>query len=122
MIWLGIQVWRGAGKGGLVAPPPQRVHFWRGLLVALSNPKTAAFFTAFLPQFVDPTLSPDLQLTVMCAVTVLMAATTDTGWAIASGLGRGWFMNPVRARVLGRLSGAALIGGGLWLSLQRRPL
>jgi threonine/homoserine/homoserine lactone efflux protein len=97
------------------------VHFSRGFLVALSNPKTAAFFTAFLPQFVDPTLSADFQLAVMCAVSVLMAAITDSGWAIAAGLGRTWFMKPARAKLLGRVSGAVLIGGGLWLSLQRRP-
>lgn len=120
LIWLGIQVWRSAGKTS-AAPVPGQVHFWRGFLVALSNPKTAAFFTAFLPQFIDKTLPPDFQLTVMCAVSVLMAAMTDTGWAIASGLGRAWFMKPARAKLLGRLSGSMLIGGGIWLSLTRRP-
>jgi threonine/homoserine/homoserine lactone efflux protein len=120
LIWIGIQAWRGAGKSDRIAPP-QRVHFSRGFLVALSNPKTAAFFTAFLPQFVDPTLSADFQLAVMCAVSVLMAAITDSGWAIAAGLGRTWFMKPERAKLLGRLSGVVLIGGGIWLSLQRRP-
>lgn len=120
LIWLGIQVWRSAGKTE-AAPLPGQVHFWRGFLVALSNPKTAAFFTAFLPQFIDKTLPPDFQLTVMCAVSVLMAAVTDTGWAIASGFGRAWFMKPARAKLLGRLSGSMLIGGGIWLSLTRRP-
>jgi len=43
------------------------------------------------------------------------------GWAIAAGLGRAWFMTAWRAKLLGRLSGAALIGGGVWLSLARRP-
>lgn len=120
LIWLGIQVWRSAGKAE-AAPVPGQVHFWRGFLVALSNPKTAAFFTAFLPQFIDKTLPPDFQLTVMCAVSVLMAVVTDTGWAIASGVGRAWFMKPARAKLLGRLSGSMLIGGGIWLSLTRRP-
>ena len=121
LIWIGIQAWRGAGKDDQIAPPPQRVHVSRGFLVAVSNPKTAAFFTAFLPQFVDPTLSADFQFAVMCAVSVLMAAITDSGWAIAAGLGRAWFMKPARAKLIGRLSGAVLIGGGMWLSLQRRP-
>jgi hypothetical protein len=30
-------------------------------------------------------------------------------------------MTTWRAKLLGRLSGVALIGGGLWLSLARRP-
>jgi threonine/homoserine/homoserine lactone efflux protein len=97
------------------------VHFWRGFLVALSNPKTLAFFTAFLPQFVDPARPVAYQLVVMCVVSVLLAALTDSCWAIASGLGRGWFLRPARAKLLGRASALTLIGGGLWLSLARRP-
>jgi homoserine/homoserine lactone efflux protein len=121
LVWLGVQAWRNAGREAELPPPPGRVHFWRGFLVALSNPKTIAFFTAFLPQFVDPSLPAETQLAIMCAVSVLMAAVTDTGWAIAAGLGRAWFMKPARARLLGRASGAVLIGGGIWLSLTRRP-
>jgi homoserine/homoserine lactone efflux protein len=91
------------------------------VLVALSNPKTIVFFTAFLPQFIDPNLPAGRQLAAMCIVSVLLAATTDCTWAVASGLGRAWFMKPARARWLGRLSGSVLIGGGIWLSLARRP-
>lgn len=120
LIWLGIQAWRHAGRVNPVAVGGG-VQFLRGFLVALSNPKTIAFFTAFLPQFVDPTRPATLQLTVMCAVTVVLAGVSDTGWAIASGLGQAWFMRPGRAKFLGRLSGVTLMGGGLWLSLARRP-
>ena len=121
LIWLGIQAWRSAGRNGGVPPPRGHVHFWRGFVVALSNPKTIAFFTAFLPQFVDPSLPAGRQLAVMCVVSVVMAVFTDCGWAVAAGLGRAWFMTAWRAKLLNRLSGAALIGGGVWLSLARRP-
>jgi threonine/homoserine/homoserine lactone efflux protein len=120
LIWLGVRAWRSAGR----APPllaGNQVHFWRGLLVALSNPKTLAFFTAFLPQFVDPARPAGYQLTVMCAVSVLLAALSDSCWAIAAGLGRAWFMRPARARLLVRASALTLIAGGVWLSLARRP-
>jgi homoserine/homoserine lactone efflux protein len=120
LIWLGIQAWRHAGQVA-EAPPQSRVHFWRGIFVALTNPKTIAFFTAFLPQFVDPSLPADRQLFVMCATSILIAFIFDSCWATASGLGRAWFMKPSRAKLLGRLSGAVLIGGGIWLSLARRP-
>ena len=121
LIWLGIQAWRHAGADGTAAAPGRHVHFWRGFVVALSNPKTIAFFTAFLPQFVDPSLPAGRQLAVMCAVSVALAAITDSGWGVAAGLGRAWFMQSWRAKLLGRLSGLALISGGLWLSLARRP-
>ena len=121
LIWLGIQAWRGAGRGA-PAPPNERVYFWRGIVVALSNPKTIAFFTAFLPQFVDPSLPAAPQLALMCLASVLLAVLGDCGWAILGGLGRVWLMQPARARLLGRVCGLTLIGGGIWLSLARRPV
>lgn len=120
LVWLGFKAWRSAGT-----PDPNttrdQVHFWRGFLVALSNPKTIAFFTAFLPQFIDPALPAADQLAVMCVVSVVLAAVSDSCWAVAAGLGRAWFMKPARAQFLARASAITLIGGGIWLSLARRP-
>jgi threonine/homoserine/homoserine lactone efflux protein len=120
LVWLGVRAWRRAAAPQQLCIP-RHVHFRQGLMVALSNPKTIAFFSAFLPQFVDPALPAGRQLAVMCAVTVLLAAVSDSCWAIAAGLGRAWFMRPQRARLLARASAVALIGGGIWLSLARRP-
>ena len=120
LIWLGVRAWRRAGRPRQLTSG-NHVHFWQGFLVALSNPKTLAFFTAFLPQFVDPARPAARQLAVMCIVTVLLAAISDSCWAVASGFGKAWFANPARAQLLGRVSGLTLIGGGIWLSLARRP-
>jgi homoserine/homoserine lactone efflux protein len=119
LIWLGVRAWRSAGRPAALSG--NQLHFWRGFLVALSNPKTIAFCTAFLPQFVDPTRPAGRQLALMCVVSVLLASLSDSCWAVAAGLGRAWFVSPRRARLLGRASGLTLIGGGLWLSLARRP-
>jgi homoserine/homoserine lactone efflux protein len=93
-------------------------HLFAGFL--LITLLLIAFFTAFLPQFIDPTRPVAFQLTVMCAVSLLLAALSDSCWAIASGLGRAWLMRPARARLLTRASALTLIGGGIWLSLVRR--
>src|SRR5207302_3900660 len=82
LVWLGVNAWRGAG-GAERIPPPDQVHFLRGFLVAISNPKTIAFFTAFLPQFVDARLPVGPQLAAMCAASVSIAACTDSCWAVA---------------------------------------
>ena len=119
LIWLGIKAWRHAGETK-PAETSGRINFTRGFLVALSNPKTIAFFTAFLPQFVDPKLAVTTQLIVMCVVTVLLAALSNSALAIVSGIGRAWFMRPDRTRLLGRVSDAVLVGGGVWLLLARR--
>lgn len=120
LIWLGIQAWRSGEQQQDMPETPERVHFIRGFWVAIFNPKTIAFFTAFLPQFVDPTLPAEFQLFVMCIVFVAMASILDAGWGVAAGLGRAWFMAPSRAKILARVSGTALIGGGLWLAFARR--
>jgi homoserine/homoserine lactone efflux protein len=121
LVFLGIQAWRHAGDTSGAVAPAAHVHAWRGFIVAITNPKTIAFFTAFLPQFLDPTLPVERQLLVMCAVSVALGTCLDCGWAIAAGFGRAWFMKPHHNKLLGRISGAVLIGGGLWLSLVRRP-
>jgi threonine/homoserine/homoserine lactone efflux protein len=122
LIWLGIEAWRHAGAAtGVVTRPAAHVHARRGFFVALTNPKTIAFFTAFLPQFIDPTLPVERQLLVMCVCSVVLGAVLDSGWAFAAGFGRAWFMKPRHNKLLGCISGAVLIGGGIWLSLARRP-
>src|ERR1700728_3124078 len=40
LIWLGVQAWRGGGKTSQTVSPGGRVYFTRGVLVAVSNPKT----------------------------------------------------------------------------------
>lgn len=120
LVWLGIQAWRNAAAQAQDAPR-RRVHFSRGMVVALTNPKTIAFFTAFLPQFVDPALPAGPQLAAMCVAWFALAGLTDSIWACAAGWSREWFLAPARRKLLGRVSGLALIGGGIWLSLVRRP-
>lgn len=121
LVWLGIQAWRHAGAKSEAIAPGGHVHARRGFIVAMTNPKTIAFFTAFLPQFIDPSLPVERQLLVMCVVSVTLGGFLDAGWAIAAGLGRSWFMQPKHNRLLGHISGLVLIGGGIWLSLARRP-
>jgi homoserine/homoserine lactone efflux protein len=121
LVWLGIQAWRHASDTPAAVQPRGHVYFRRGFLAAISNPKTIAFFTAFLPQFIDPSLPAGHQLFVMCTVAIVMASFTDAGWAIVAGAGRTFFLRRASAKWLGRISGLALIGGGVWLSLARRP-
>ena len=122
LVWLGIQAWRHAGAASAALPVSGHVHAWRGFVVAITNPKTIAFFTAFLPQFIDPALPVERQLVVMCAVTVVIAGLLDAAWGVAAGYGRAFLMKPKQNLWLGRISGLVLIGGGIWLSLQRRPV
>jgi threonine/homoserine/homoserine lactone efflux protein len=61
-------------------------RYWQGVVVNVLNPKTALFFFAFLPQFVDPEKgSAALQIGILGLVFVALAVASDCVWALAAG-------------------------------------
>ncbi len=93
LIYLGIRALLGKGQSaGDAAPAPRSFSelFRKGFVVNILNPKTALFFYAFLPQFVDPRHgSPVLQILLLGGIFVLMATCTDSAYAfVGSGVGR----------------------------------
>ena len=131
LVWLGVRTFLSALrdastglKGGFAAPSvgPQRA-FREGMLVEALNPKTAAFFLAFIPQFVDPNQGPvALQFMMLGFVSVTLNTLADIMVAFAaSGIRRGAAARPALIRRLREASGAAMIALGIGLTLARRP-
>ncbi|WP_315925180.1 LysE family translocator [Mesorhizobium sp. SP-1A] len=120
LIWVGIQLFRQKGRlnpdGS--AKAPRGGFFLQGLLVALSNPKMLIFFGAFLPQFIDPSGNYAAQIAVMGLTAMLCAAVSDSGYAFAAGRAAK-ALSASRMRLLSRISGGFLVGGGLWLAFSR---
>ena len=74
-----------------VLAPSRRRIFSQGVLVAVLNPKTALFFLAFLPQFVDSargSIAP--QLLILGALFVLMGMISDSLYALTAGTLGSW--------------------------------
>ncbi len=121
LIWLGWKMFRSAGAdldGTAPAKPPRGGFFLQGALVALSNPKTLLFFGAFFPQFLDPARDHATQIAIMGATALLFAALSDGAYSLLSGKA-GHLLSRNRVRLLSRLSGGFLVGGGLWLASTR---
>ena len=98
---------------------PLGAIFRQGVIVNALNPKTALFFLAFLPQFVDPDKGHvGLQAAVLGVVWVLIATVCDAVWAIGSGSLVGLLRTSARARQIERrASGGILIGLGVLATL-----
>jgi threonine/homoserine/homoserine lactone efflux protein len=69
----------------------RRSLFANGVVVNVLNPKTALFFLAFLPQFVDPeTGSATVEILVLGLMFTLIALASDSTWALLAGTLGGW--------------------------------
>jgi threonine/homoserine/homoserine lactone efflux protein len=121
LIWLGWKMIRASGETVGGAPPqaPRGGFVAQGALVALSNPKTLLFFGAFFPQFIDPSRNYVVQIAIMGVTAMVISAISDSTYAFASGRA-GRALSARRVRLLSRLSGGFLIGGGVWLAVSRR--
>jgi len=98
-------------------PVPRRRLFWQGVMVNSLNPKTALFFLAFLPQFVDPARGAVAPQVLALGVLFLTLATlSDSTYALVAGSVRGWLGE--RRRALGRVSGVSYVGLGVLAALS----
>jgi threonine/homoserine/homoserine lactone efflux protein len=101
------------------APASTARLFTHGVVVNVLNPKTALFFLAFLPQFVDPNAGPvALQMLVLGLTLVCLGVLSDGTYALlAAGAG-----NHLRnRRRLERLSGGVFVGLGVFAALAGEP-
>jgi threonine/homoserine/homoserine lactone efflux protein len=95
-----------------------------GFLVGVTNPKSAIFFVAVLPQFTAPaTGSVWSQILVLGMVHLLIGLAFDSVWALTAGAARGWLTrDPRRLPRLGATGGVMMIGVGVTIALSDRQL
>lgn len=125
LVWLGIGLMRRSGDAGTL-PMVERTRGWRALAhsmaVEVLNPKTALFFVAFLPQFIDAAapLPVALQFLILGVVANLVFSSADIITVLlASGMVATLRGNPVVARVAKLLGGSILVGLGTRLAFER---
>jgi homoserine/homoserine lactone efflux protein len=92
----------------------------RGFWVALTNPKTILFFSAFLPQFASPDISYLPQITILSACFLLLAITMDSCYVILSAKLKWLLASKDIDRISNGVSGALFIGAGGLLAATNR--
>ena len=119
LIWLGLKKLFGHSdfsdvENGL--PVRSRLRLFReGFIVSLLNPKTALFFLAFLPQFVDLGRgSVAMQIAVLGIIYTMIGVLTDSSYALAAGTVAKWLKRrPAYLKAERWVSGLVYIGLGL---------
>jgi threonine/homoserine/homoserine lactone efflux protein len=107
LLVLGVRALR-ARDAHAAAPRPAQRLFRQGVLVDALNPKTAMFFLAFLPQFIDPAGSVATQTFVLGLCFVVLATLSDGAYALLAGVAA----DRLRGRGVKRVSGGAYVGLG----------
>ena len=96
--------------------------FRQGVVVNVRNPKTALFFLAFLPQFVDPAAGPVApQALLLGGLFVVLGTVSDGAYALAAAALGDRLRRGGRARRLERASGAVYLGLGALALAGHRP-
>jgi threonine/homoserine/homoserine lactone efflux protein len=94
---------------------PLRRIYAQGILVQVLNPKTAIFFFAFLPQFVNPARGHvSLQFFALGMLFILLGLSSDSVWALTAGSAAGWLrQNQAFIRNERYISGTVYLGLGM---------
>jgi threonine/homoserine/homoserine lactone efflux protein len=123
LVWLGIKLLRAAPSAALPSTDhavQARSVFSHAALVTALNPKSIAFFIAFVPQFITPSAPLLPQFAILIATFVTLAAFNAFAYALAADRLRGWIGRESVIGWLTRAGGLTLIAMGALTALARR--
>ena len=124
LIWLGIKLIRSAPSSGLEVPDAQSVTarsvFTHAAAVTALNPKSIAFFIAFVPQFITPDMPLAPQFAILIVTFVGLAALNALAYALAADRLRRVIARPSIIVWITRAGGTALVAMGVLTATLRR--
>lgn len=133
LIWLGVSALKAALKAAFKGDASVAINatglkmsnltrsLKEGFLSNVLNPKTAVFYLAFLPQFIDPQHSPFAQAMSMAAIHFIIAMIWQCGLAGAVSSAKRFFASSTAMRWMEGVSGSVLVFLGSKLLLDDDP-
>jgi len=125
LVWLGIAAFLGKSKTlsvrrGSATPIAGRRLFLNGFILQMSNPKALLFFSALLPQFINPHVAIVPQVAILALTSVLIEFFVQLFYASLAGRAVLLASKPRFARLAERISGSLLITAGIGMAALRR--
>ncbi|MDS4011483.1 MAG: LysE family translocator [Defluviicoccus sp.] len=124
LIFLGIRLWRSsasdAREASVAGDKAHRSATWQAFAVTVLNPKSIAFFVAFLPQFVAADAPAWPQLVILALTFVTLATLNATLYALVAGTFRARLQRLTTRRAGNKIGGAVLIGAGIVSAATQR--
>jgi homoserine/homoserine lactone efflux protein len=125
LVWLGVLAFRGQSAALSMRPavdPPATGPrmFLNGVVLQAANPKALVFFTALLPQFVDPRASIVVQVAILGVTSVVIEFLVLLLYGALAGRLTALATRPRFGRLANRLAGSMLIGAGVGMAAIRR--
>lgn len=126
LIYLGVKLWRSKSVDTSVVFEKKddsgRSLFKSAFIVTALNPKSIAFFVAFLPQFISPHQAPAPQLLIIGSTFLFLATINAALYALFAGQLSDVLKKDTVRRWLNRCGGSALIGAGVFTATLQRDL
>ncbi|MBM1631285.1 LysE family translocator [Sulfitobacter mediterraneus] len=126
LVWLGFKLIRSAPSEGLSVPTADNITasrvFGHTAAVTALNPKSIAFFIAFVPQFLSPAAPLLPQFAILIATFVTLAALNALAYALLADRLRQIIARPSIITWITRAGGAALITMGVLTATLRRSM
>jgi homoserine/homoserine lactone efflux protein len=121
LAWLGLSLIRssfGLPTARERTPAKAGSPFWRGFVTQGANPNLLVYFTAILPQFIDPTHAMLLQVALLACSSFVIESAVLSAYAGLSGRA-GEIVNPRLHATLERIGGGLLIGAAAGLARRK---
>lgn len=125
LVWLGVTTFFGRSSVLSVSPASDTRAgrgrmFWNGFVLQASNPKALLFFTALLPQFIDPHGPVALQVAILAVTSVGIEFVVLGAYGFTAARASRWASRTEAARLTNRVAGSLLIAAGAGMALIRR--
>lgn len=128
LVWLGISSWRKVikqepftienGKARIGGTFLMSRSLREGFLSNVLNPKTAVFYMAFLPQFINPAQSALLQSLFLAGLHFIIAMIWQCLLALMVKQMKGWLQRPRVSQVFDGVTGTVMIGLGVRVAAE----